>query len=94
MKQPEAFRRFARGLHQDIGMEARDIQELARVLLSNLDKAQRRELRDYIDHLRRTLTRSEIKGVLNRASRAVRFNSGGADELLRVAAEQLHVEQA
>ena len=94
MQQPDAFRRFACGLHQDIGLEADSFEALARVLLGGVDAAQHPALRRYVDHLRATPTAAEIKGVLNRASPEVRFNTQGAAALLRAAAEQLAAERA
>ena len=81
-------------MHQDIGLEAGSLEELARLLVSSLRPEQRRELRPYIDHLTQSLTPAEMKGVLNRASRAVRFSPKAAEQLLAAAAERLRAEDS
>ena len=89
VQQPEAFRQFARGVHDDIGLEAETVADLARILLSGLTAEQRRDLRIYISHLTATLTPAEMKGVLNRVIADVKFSTKGSVELLRAAHEQL-----
>ncbi|CAA9366404.1 MAG: hypothetical protein AVDCRST_MAG68-4886 [uncultured Gemmatimonadetes bacterium] len=89
MQQPEAFRRFGRGIHQEIVLEAATVEEIVRLLLSGLTAAERGELRAYISHLTATLTPAEIKGVLNRATFDAKFSTKGAAALLRAAQEQL-----
>lgn len=92
MQQPEAFRAFARHTHQDIHLEASNLDELARFMLSGLAPEQRRDLRRYLDHLHATLTPAEMKGVLNRASTDLRFDTNAAAELLRRTADLLEAD--
>ena len=92
MKQPEAFRQLGRLMHQDIGLEISGLEDMARLLVSWMSPEQRRELRPYIDHLLQTLTPSEMKGVLNRASQYIGFNSKGAASFLTAVAEQLRAQ--
>jgi hypothetical protein len=93
VQQPEAFRQFARHTHQDIHLEVSNLDELARFMLAGLDAGQRPGLRRYLDHLLATLTPAEMKGVLNRASTDLRFDTKAAAELLRRAAERLAAEE-
>jgi len=93
-QQPEAFRRFLRGFHDDIGLEAATTEELARLLMSGLTADQKRDLCGYISRLTARLTPAEIKGVVNRAAFDVKFSTKGANELLRAAREQLDVAGA
>ena len=58
-------------------------------MLYGLGAGQRRDLRRYFGHFLATLTPAEMKGVLNRASAELRFDTMGAAELPRRTAEQL-----
>jgi hypothetical protein len=85
----EPLQAFARGLHQDCLVECDDLASLAGELLSYLTSEERAALRNWLAETLQTLTPSEMKGLLNRATTDVRFSSKGAYRLLRATADRL-----
>lgn len=91
MRGDPALSAFARGLHQDVFIGLDGLEDLADLLLSNLSHAETEAFRLWLAKAVQTLTPSELKGILNRASPGIGFSSKGAYALLRAAADRLGV---
>jgi hypothetical protein len=91
MQKNEPLAAFARGLHQDVFVDLNGLDDLADLLLSNLSPTETEAFRRWLAKALRTLTPSELKGMLNRSNSSIGFSSKGAYELLRGAADRLGI---
>ena len=94
MRDHRALATFASGLHQDVFVGLDGLDELADLLLWNMDPAEKQAFAAWLAKAFGTLTRAEMRSLLNRANSSIGFSSEAAYELLRAAGDRLGVAEA
>ncbi len=102
MRDQAALATFASGLHQDVFVGLDGLDELADLLLSNMDPAEKQAFAAWLAKAFGTLSRAEMRSLLNRANSSllnranssIGFSSEAAYELLRAAGDRLGVAEA
>jgi hypothetical protein len=89
MRNEKPMSYLGRGLHQDFAVGANSVDDLAVNAIQFLSASERYELMAFLAEALENCSSSELKGMLNRASSAVRMNSAGARAFLDAVFAQL-----